>query len=88
MNVMADIPATIICPHCKGTGTHYIILTKDGKPTIQPMPCVVCEGKGALPAPPPPKPKVEAPPPPPPAEFWPILVPLILFIMFFAFLWV
>ncbi len=83
---MAD---TIVCPHCKGTGINYVIATQDGKPTIQPVTCAVCDGKGVIPAPPPPP--TAAPPPPPSTatpELWPILVPLGIFFLFFAFLWV
>jgi hypothetical protein len=79
---------TMICPHCKGTSVNYVIVTQDGKPTIQSVPCVVCEGKGHLPAPAP-KPAAPPPPPPPPSpEIWPIFVPLGIFALFFAFLWV
>ena len=80
------MPDAIVCPHCKGTGVNFIIAQQDGKPTIQSVRCVVCDGKGMLPAPaaapatPPPS------PPPPPAELWPILVPLGIFFLFFAFL--
>lgn len=76
---MAD---TIVCPHCKGTGVNYVITTQDGKPTIQSVPCVVCDGKGVITAP------VVAPPEPPApeAELWPILLPLGIFFLFFAFL--
>jgi hypothetical protein len=66
---------------------NYVIVTQDGKPVIQPAQCVVCNGSGMVAAPTPPAPP---PPPPPPAEpeFWPILVPLVIFVLFFAFLWV
>jgi hypothetical protein len=79
--LMAD---TIVCPHCKGTGVNYVIVTKDGVPSIQAVPCAVCAGKGNIPAP---APKPAAPPPPPEPELWPILVPLGIFLLFFFFLW-
>ena len=87
---MADpAPPSVQCPHCKGSGEHHVIFTKDGKPAIQPIQCGVCGGSGQLPimgrhVPPAPKPK--APPPPPPAELWPILIPLAIFALFFLFL--
>jgi hypothetical protein len=78
---------TIVCPHCKGTSVNYVIVQQDGKPAIQSVPCVVCSGKGHMPAPAPaPAPAVAAPAAPPPAELWPILVPLGIFFLFFAFL--
>lgn len=79
---------TIVCPHCKGTSVNYVIVMQDGKPVIQSVACVVCDGKGYLPAP---APAPVAPPPAvpaPPAELWPIMVPLGIFFLFFAFLWV
>lgn len=80
---------TIVCPHCKGTSVNYVIVQQDGKPAIQSVPCVVCNGKGHLPAPAPaPAAPPPAPPAPPPAELWPIMVPLGIFFLFFAFLWV
>ncbi len=77
---------TITCPHCKGTGTNYVVATKDGKHVIEAVPCVVCDGKGtvAVPEPEPEKPVVVTPDPP---ELWPILVPLGIFSLFFVFLW-
>lgn len=81
------MPDTIVCPHCKGTGVNYVIAQQDGKPTIQSVRCVVCDGKGVLPAPAP-APAAPPAPPPAPAELWPILVPLGIFFLFFAFLWV
>ena len=87
---MAD---TITCPHCKGTGATYVIGSRDGKPALEPVSCVICEGKGFVAAPARPDPVVVAPPPPlvpnpapPPPEFWPILVPLVIFSLFFLFL--
>lgn len=80
---------TITCPHCKGPGATYVIGQKDGKPALEPVTCVICDGKGYVPAPPPPQPVAPPPPPPvtpPPAEFWPILVPLMIFSLFFLFL--
>jgi hypothetical protein len=79
---MAD---TVVCPHCKGTGVNYVITTQDGKPTIQSVSCVVCDGKGFVAAP---VSTLAAPPPPQEGELWPILVPLGIFFLFFAFLWV
>jgi hypothetical protein len=80
---MADM---MVCPHCKGTGANYVIVTQDGKPSIQSVSCVVCDGKGHLPAPAP-APAAPPPPPPPPSpELWPILVPFGIFALFFAFL--
>ena len=82
---MAD---TVVCPHCKGSGVNYVIATQDGKSALQPVTCVVCDGKGTVPAP------VPVPVSPAPAaaviepELWPILVPLGIFFLFFAFLWV
>ncbi|MEJ2116728.1 MAG: hypothetical protein P8Y67_10045 [Alphaproteobacteria bacterium] len=86
---MADPVPMIQCPHCKGSGEHHVIFTKDGKPAIQPIQCGVCGGTGQLPlmgrhVPPAPKPK--APPPKPPAELWPLLIPLAIFVLFFIFL--
>ena len=75
--------ADIVCPHCKGTGVNYVIATMDGKPTIQSLTCVVCDGRGMIAAPMPPS---SPPPVPPAAELWPILVPLGIFFLFFAFL--
>jgi hypothetical protein len=80
----------ITCPHCKGTGVNYVIVTKDDKPTMEAVTCVVCKGKGSVPIP--------APEPEPApvettsvetqeAELWPILVPLGIFTLFFFFLW-
>ena len=80
---MADM---MVCPHCKGTGMNYVIVTQDGKPVLQPVGCVVCDGKGQIAAPAPapaalpPVPVTSAP------ELWPILVPLGIFALFFAFL--
>lgn len=82
------MPETIVCPHCKGTSVNYVIITEGGKPAIQSVPCIVCEGKGYLPAPEPKPTAPPPPPPPPPPELWPILVPLGIFFLFFAFLWV
>ena len=53
--------------------------------------CGVCAGKGCLPLLPRQDPAVTKkdppkPPPPPPAEFWPILVVLGVFALFFVFL--
>lgn len=85
---MAD---TITCPHCKGTGATYVIGSKDGRPALEPVSCVICEGKGYVAAPKV-EPVVVAPPPPapvvtpPPPEMWPILVPLGIFSLFFLFL--
>jgi hypothetical protein len=77
-----------VCPHCNGSGTNYVIATQDGKSMLQPVTCVVCNGKGTVTVP-------DQPPPPPPTsalviepELWPILVPLGIFFLFFAFLWV
>ncbi len=77
--------ADIVCPHCKGNGVNYVITTQDGKPTIQPAPCVLCDGRGAIPDPVaadvvPVAAAADAP------ELWPILVPLGIFFLFFAFL--
>lgn len=74
---MAD---TIVCPHCKGTGVNYVITTQDGKPTIQSVPCVVCDGKGIIDSP------IVTTPDSTEAELWPILLPLGIFFLFFAFL--
>jgi hypothetical protein len=87
---MAD-ERSIQCPHCKGTGEHHVIFSKDGKAVIQPVACGVCAGKGCLPLLPRQDPAVtkkDPPkaPPPPPAEFWPILIPLGIFALFFLFL--
>ena len=75
---------TIVCPHCKGTGVNYVIAQQDGRPTIEPVSCVVCEGKGAVSAP-----VLETPlrrAATEPGELWPILVPLGIFFLFFTFL--
>lgn len=86
MDFMAE--TTIICPHCKGTGVNYVIVTQDAKPSIQSVSCAVCDGEGNVPAPEPkPEPKKAAPPARVRPELWPILVPLGLFSLFFAFLW-
>jgi hypothetical protein len=80
--------ADMVCPHCKGTGMNYVIDTQDGKPTLQPVGCVVCDGKGVIAAPAP-APAPAAPPPvsaTPSPELWPILVPFGIFALFFAFL--
>ena len=82
------MPDTIVCPHCKGTGVNYVIAQQDGNPTIQSVRCVVCEGKGVVPAPLAPGPAAPPDSAPLPAELWPILVPLGIFFLFFAFLWV
>jgi hypothetical protein len=74
-----------VCPHCNGSGVNYVIATQDGKSVLQPVTCVVCNGKGTVTVPDP------APVTPPPAiepELWPILVPLGIFFLFFAFLFV
>jgi hypothetical protein len=77
----------ITCPHCKGTGLNYVIITKDDKPSIESVACVVCKGSGDV--------AVAAAKPEAPAElvkevqeaeFWPILVPLGIFSLFFIFL--
>ncbi|NJM36059.1 MAG: hypothetical protein HC850_16780 [Rhodomicrobium sp.] len=78
---------TMICPHCKGTTVNYVIETKDGKPVIQSVTCVVCGGKGSVPVKKDP-PKEDKPAPKPAPELWPIMVPLGIFVLFFAFLWV
>lgn len=78
---MAD---TITCPHCNGTAVNYVIVTEDGKPTLKPVKCAVCDGKGYIPAPPPPEPET---PPAAAPELWPILLPLVIFFTFFVFLW-
>jgi hypothetical protein len=75
-----------VCPHCNGSGTNYVITTQDGKSTLQPVTCVVCNGKGTVTVPDPepvvsPSALVIEP------ELWPILVPLGIFFLFFAFLW-
>jgi hypothetical protein len=83
------MPEMMVCPHCKGTGMNYIIVNQDGKPTLQPVNCVVCDGKGNLPAPTPAPPPPAAPAPTPltpSPELWPILVPFGIFALFFAFL--
>jgi hypothetical protein len=84
---------TITCPHCRGTGATYVIGQRDGKPALEPVTCVICEGKGFVAAPTPPQPVIPVPPPsqptpaaPPPPEFWPVLVPLVIFSLFFLFL--
>lgn len=80
----------ITCPHCKGTGTNYVIVTKDDKPSIDSVACVVCKGTGQVPLP---EPEVEAEPADAAAsaaaeaELWPILVPIGIFSLFFVFLW-
>lgn len=78
----------ITCPHCKGSGVNYVIVTKDDKPSIESVNCAVCKGKGNVPVP-----KEDPTPPPPPpkeeaqqTELWPILVPLGIFSLFFIFL--
>ena len=85
---MGRMAETIICPHCKGTGTNYVIVTEDGKPSIQPVSCVVCDATGRVEAP---EPVIEEPATPPTAqrapELWPILVPLGLFSLFSMFVW-
>lgn len=52
--------------------------------------CPTCKGTGVIvaPTPPPPPPPPPAPPAPDPAELWPILVPLGIFFLFFAFLFI
>lgn len=77
----------ITCPHCKGSGVNYVIVTKDDKPSIDSVKCVVCKGSGDVPVPKEkPKPPPEPPKKAPEAELWPILVPLGIFSMFFIFL--
>ena len=81
---------TIVCPHCKGTSVNYVIVQQDGKPAIQSVPCVVCNGKGHLPAPAPApahrRPAAPAAPPPPSSgRLW---CRSGIFFLFFAFLWV
>jgi hypothetical protein len=76
---------TVICPHCKGTGVNYIILQQEGTPSIQSVSCAVCDGKGNVPMPEPEPEKAASPRRSP--EMWPILVPLGLFSLFFAYLW-
>jgi hypothetical protein len=77
----------ITCPHCKGSGVNYVIVTKDDKPSIESVQCVVCKGNGDVPVP---KPAPEPAPEPvkeaQEAELWPILVPLGIFSLFFVFL--
>ena len=77
----------ITCPHCKGTGVNYVIIAKDDKPSIESVKCVVCKGSGDVPIP---ESKPEEPSEPikevQEAEFWPILVPLGIFSLFFVFL--
>ena len=50
--------------------------------------CGLCGGSGNLPtftvSPPDPAPAV---PPPPELSLWPFLIPLILFVLFFFYLW-
>jgi DnaJ-class molecular chaperone len=77
------MPDTIVCPHCKGTGVNYII-THDGSPNLHSVKCGVCGGDGRIldgnsrdgtitnSA--------------SEGELWPILVPLGVFFLFFAFL--
>ncbi len=83
---MAD---KIICPHCKGSGTNYVIATEDSKPSILSVGCAVCSGEGQVTPPEHPEPILaqvsEALPAKP--ELWPILIPLGLFSLFFVFLW-
>lgn len=80
---------SITCPHCKGTAVNYVIITKDNKPSIESVSCVVCKGKGNVPVPKeekkeePAEPKQEVQE----AELWPFLVPLGIFSLFFVFLW-
>jgi len=77
----------ITCPHCKGSGVNYVIITNDGKPSIESVTCVVCKGSGDVPVP---QAKPEEPAEPvedvQEAELWPILVPLGIFSLFFIFL--
>jgi hypothetical protein len=87
---MAD---TVTCPHCKGTGATYVIGNRDGRPALEPVTCVICDGKGFVAAPTLPAPAVAPSPGPAPVppivvspETWPILVPLVIFSLFFLFL--
>lgn len=77
----------ITCPHCKGSGVNYVIMTEDDKPSIESVTCVVCKGSGDVPVP---EVKPEEPAEPikevQEAELWPILVPLGIFSLFFVFL--
>lgn len=75
----------MVCPHCKGSGMNYVIITQDGKPTLEPVGCVVCDGNGNLLAPVA-APVAAAARPASAPEIWPILVPFGIFAMFFAFL--
>lgn len=80
---MADMTT---CPHCRGTGVNYIIVPQERKPTIESVDCAVCHGDGQVKAPEPQpekKPKKRSKS----SEFWPILVPLGLFGLFFLFFW-
>jgi len=78
---------TIICPHCKGSRVNFIIAPTTGKPTMEEVTCVVCNGTGHVPAPEPEKEEPKPEPKPEPPELWPILVPLGIFSLFFVFLW-
>lgn len=87
---MAD---TVTCPHCKGTGATYVIGSRDGRPALEPVTCVICGGNGFVAAPTLPAPAAAPPPTPAPLppivvtpETWPILVPLVIFSLFFLFL--
>ncbi|MBX2806377.1 MAG: hypothetical protein KTR19_10420 [Hyphomicrobiales bacterium] len=77
----------ITCPHCKGSGINYVIATKEDKPSIESVTCVVCSGSGDVPIPEPtPEPAPEPAEVVQQAELWPILVPLGIFSLFFIFL--
>jgi hypothetical protein len=78
------MPETMVCPHCKGSGVNYIVVPGD-KPMLEPASCVVCGGSGAVAKPPEP---VAPVPLVPSSELWPVLVPLGIFFLFFAFLFV
>jgi hypothetical protein len=85
---MAELVA---CPHCKGTGVNYIIVPQEGKSSIESVDCPICAGVGRVAAPKPERKPAEATKPakrPKSPEFWPILVPLGLFGLFFLFLWI
>jgi hypothetical protein len=74
----------VTCPHCKGSGVNYVIVSKDDKPSIESVKCAVCNGSGTVAVP---KPEAEVViDAAPEAELWPILVPLGIFSLFFIFL--
>jgi hypothetical protein len=79
---------TASCPQCEGYGVERSLGRQGANAVILTTTCGLCGGTGRLPtvavnAPAPPA----AAPAPPPLSLVPFLIPLVLFILFFLFLW-